>query len=95
MYSKMKRSHMDASPTTLNQSDKERLARLAKHGKSVYPTRMGIELDNGEFWGRRADMRTLENLGFVQYEKVMHGTTEVRHYRVSSTGLDWLEANVE
>jgi hypothetical protein len=86
---------MDTSAITLSQSDKDRLARLAKHGKSVYPTKMGIELDRGEFWGRRADMTALEKLGLVQYEKVMHGPTEVRHYTVSSAGLAWLEANAD
>lgn len=86
---------MDASPNAPSKSDMDRLTRLVKHGKPVHPTQMGIELDRGEFWGKKADMRKLESLGFVEHKIVMHGPTPVPHYSVTSSGLARLQANAE
>lgn len=74
----------------ISKSDISRLSRLAKYGKSVYATKMGIELDRGEFWGKIVDMTKLLRLGYVTSEKVKHGETVVNHYAVSSVGAEFL-----
>lgn len=84
---------MDVTNITLSKSDMEGLARLVKHGKPVWPTMCGIELDRGEFWGLRVDMLKLENLDLVQHEKVAHGPQLLPHYTVSPLGFALLEAN--
>ncbi len=74
----------------LTTSERAQLKRLAEYGKPVHPTACGIELDRGEFWGRRADMQALEKLGLVESKLVMHGPRPVPHYTVSAAGHVYL-----
>jgi hypothetical protein len=84
---------MTALKATLTHSDATRLTRLAKHGKPVWPTMCGIELDRGEFWGKKADMAKLEVLGLVEFQMVAHGPAQIPHYTVSAAGHEYLAAN--
>lgn len=84
---------MDTTNINLPKAGMEQLARLAKFGKPVWPTMCGIELDRGEFWGRRADMLRLEKLGLVQHEMVEHGPQLIPHYTVSPLGFALLKNN--
>lgn len=74
---------------SLNPSDISRLNRLAVHGKDVYPTMCGIELE-GVFWGRRIDMLKLEKLELVERKNVPHGPALVPHFAVSTEGHQFL-----
>lgn len=76
---------------SLNPSDISRLKRLAEHGKDVYPTMCGIEME-GEFWGKRIDMRKLEKLELVERKNVPHGPALVPHFAVSAKGHQFLAA---
>lgn len=84
---------MTTLKATLTPSDATRLTRLAKYGKAVWATMCGIELDRGEFWGKRADMAKLEVLGLVQYQMVAHGPAQIPHYTVSAAGHEYLAVN--
>jgi len=74
----------------LTTSERLQLKKLAEYGKPVHPTACGIELDRGEFWGRRADMLALERLGLVESEMKLLGPRPVPHYTVSAAGHAYL-----
>lgn len=84
---------MQTSVEDLTPSDISRLKRLAQHGRAVHPTMCGIELERGEFWGKKVDMHKLEKMGLVEHELVLHGPVSIPHYTVSAAGHGYLAAS--